>query len=303
MKHRLTILLFHLALSKAGFSQLINHVPTSPSDIITYRTQVYVTIAPSWNPATNAIRKMKSVSTDSVFMYRSKKKNKDSTLVMVQFFDTLGNLLKRDQYSLHGEFSMREIFTYEDKLLMRKDEVKGSSSTKQVTTYQYDSAGHVVRENFYNNYKDDLQNEKTTIYNKIYDEFGHVAREFVTYPNQPMYLLREYLYNVQNQLTEIKSFNYNGEVSFSYLHEYDMEERTESVFRQFGLNEKEIQNDFAYDKQYRLIMSKNYTQGQRYLKHSTQTFVYSSNNLVDSQIYQDTERNNYYYKHFYTYTR
>ena len=144
-------------------------------------------------------------------------------------------------------------------------------------------------------------NENPTIFSREYDASGHFIKEYVTYPNQPKYLLREYFYNDRNQLTEARSYSFNGVAAFTYLHEFNEEERTETVYKQYGLNEKVIQSDYAYDKQHRLIMSKSYTQGQSYLKHHTQTFIYGARNLVEMQIYQDTERDDYYYKHFYTF--
>ncbi|HLY72049.1 MAG TPA: hypothetical protein VKR53_20085 [Puia sp.] len=72
---------------------------TASSLLFTSRI-VVVTIAPDWKPSADAVNINKSVLADSVFRYRNKSKNRDSILSMVQLFDTLGNLVERQQFSL-----------------------------------------------------------------------------------------------------------------------------------------------------------------------------------------------------------
>jgi hypothetical protein len=279
-------------------------IPLSPNPFRFTTKMVMVRIAPSWGPSSEAVNKKKSVFLDSVFRFLKKSKNRDSILSMVQLFDSSGNLVERQQYSWKdGSLQMLDVLVYEEGVLFRKEEFDATSNRKDVTTYDYDSVGHLVVEKIYSNFNDSLKGTTITMKNREYDELGHLTKEFISLPNGKSFLEHEFFYNNNGKISEAKTFDISGHWKLSYFYEYDESNRSESIYKQFADGEKKIDNDYIYDDQNKLIEIKNYTEGETYAKRYTQTFFYTRDGLIDKQVYEDTERNDYYYKHYYLYFR
>lgn len=85
---------------------------------------------------------------------------------------------------------------------------------------------------------------------------------------------------------------------YSYLYEYDETARIKSEY--LHNSSKALIYESFYDEQKRLVKEKNYPQRSSSLIHTTQTYYYKLNGLLESQSFEDTRGEHYYYKHFYT---
>jgi hypothetical protein len=268
----------------------------------------FVNLAPDWINSNPAIIIQQQVSSESVFLYNKRKNNHDSLLIMTQYFDSLGNIIERDEYFLNKKgISKITNFSYVEDLLLKKEiisntmfEINGSSIGKDIIAYEYDSLDNNITEKKYSYFGNSLKNLSITILNKEYNTKGHLIKEFQKLPyGGEFYLYHSYVYE-NGILGEIKSFDTKQNWIYSDYHEYDTVLNTESVFLINAYNERRLLNEFFYDSKKSLIEKKDYTGGHLVLDHSTQVYLYDSNGLIESQSFRDIRGITYYYKHFYS---
>lgn len=269
------------------------------------KTKQFVNVVPNWDITLLSVTKNQSVSNDSVFLYAKRGKSHDSTLIMTQYFDSFGRILKREEHNLNESGVWRNTnFTYVGDLLVNKETISesfiyinNSNLHKYITTYDYDSIGNIIEEKMYSYSGDSLKDVSITIWNREYDSTGHLIKEFITLPKKESYLYFTRIYN-EGILKEAKIYDFKQNWIYSYLHEYDNILKVETIY--LFNSSKEIKNELFYDEKNRLVQEKNYADGRAFLDHSTQTYSYSSNGLVERQTFQDIAGKNYFYKHFYT---
>ena len=150
------------------------------------KTVIY-SIQPNWNHNIREVIKSQTIKTDSVYFYKKKKNNKDSTLIMIQYFDSLGNLIERDEFSFNGEAFRITNYTYLDTVLLKEETISrdmvyinGSNLSKKMRTYDHDGLGNVISEKEYSYFGDSLKSMSVTEWNKDYDSLRHVINEFIT---------------------------------------------------------------------------------------------------------------------------
>jgi hypothetical protein len=259
---------------------------------------------PKWIPTTRQTIKGHNVKTDKVYYYKSRK-NKDSTLIATLYFDTLGNLVERDVYNLKGDVVKITNLIYVDTVLMREETVSksaitvnGSNLWKEVKTYDYDSLGNVISEKDYSNYGLPANSFSVTKWNREYDSSGHLIKEYYTPPEGTSFLYHVYDYSGE-VVSEIKSYDYQQHWIYSNLFEFDKDRNVQTVY--LYNSSKKLSEELFYDRQKNLVMEKAY-EGipPFYSDHTTRTYSYNSDGLVEKQTDQDIMGQVYYYKHFYS---
>ena len=259
---------------------------------------------PNWDNNTSQIIRQQSVSSDSVYIYTKKKNNNDSSLVLTQYFDSLGNLVERDEYNSNGVILKVINYRYSDTVLIQQEQISrnlivinNSNLSKEIKTYDYDNIGHMIAEKEYLYMNDSFKSPITTITTREYDSVGLLIKDFVTLPLGEAHLRHTYIYS-NGILKEIKIYDTDGKYAYSYNYEYNPETKVKSIY--LSNYEKKLENESFFDNQKRLIKEVIYYNGNAYLDHSTQTYSYTEDGLLESQYYQSTNGDNYYYKHFYT---
>lgn len=267
------------------------------------KTIVY-SIQPNWNNNILKVIKSQGIKSDSVYFYKKKRNNKDSTLIMTQYFDSFGNLSERKEFSFNGEIFRITKYEYIDTLLLMEEivsesmlYVNGSNLSKKVRTYDRDSFGNITTEKEYSFSGDSLKSMSITEWNRDYDSLGHLTNEYIKLPKAERYLYHSYSYSNGN-LVEMKTFNFNKNWMYSYLYVCDSKANTKSVY--LDNTERILSHEFFYNSEAKLVMEKDYEQGRGFLNHTTQTYFYMLNGLLESQTFQDLKGENYYYKHFYS---
>jgi len=268
------------------------------------QSKLIYSVEPNWDNNISEIIKTQNIKTDSVYYYEKRKNNKDRTLILTQYFDSLGNLIERDEYNFKGEVFRITNYTYLDTVLVRKETIsktmlylKNSNISKKVNTYDRDSVGNIIEEKEYSFYGDSLKSHSPRILKREYDDSGHLVKEFVTPPGDKTYLRHTYIY-ANGILTEIKSYDVNQNWMYSYLYEYDEKKMSKSVY--LFNNSKNLSHEFFYNDQKRLIKEISYEEGQAIQDHTTQTYSYKHDGLLESQTFEGLKGENYYYKHFYS---
>lgn len=266
------------------------------------KTFIY-SIQPNWNHNILEVIRSQNIKSDSVYFYKKKKNNKDSTLIMTQYFDSLGNLIERNEFNFNREVFRITDYSYIDTILLKEERISkdmfyinGSNLSKKIRTYDHDGLGNIIAEKEYSFFGDSLKSMSVTEWNRDYDSLGHVIKEFITLPKAETYLYHTYSYTNGN-LIEIKTYNFNQIWTYSYLYEYDDKANTKSVY--LYNNEKTLNHEFFYNEK-KLVMEKDYEQGHGFLDHITQTYFYKPNGLLVSQAIQNLKGESYYYQHFYS---
>ena len=265
---------------------------------------LFFSVSPNWDNNAAAIIKSQFVETDSAYYYKKRRNNKDSNLVMTQYFDTLGNVVERDEFNLKGEVFKITNYTFKNGILAQKETMSSEMIVlnhgvvlKTITDYEYDNSGNVITENESSFSTDSLKLLSTTILNREYDNDGQVIKEFITLPGAKTFLHHTFNY-VNGGLSEMKTYDINHKLLFSYVYEYDAVEKVKSVYLYNGV--KSLKHEYFYDNQNLTVREKDYEQPRSSLDHFTQDYNYQSNGLLDSQSLEDVRAENYYYKHFYT---
>jgi hypothetical protein len=190
-------------------------------------------------------------------------------------------------------------YFYTNNLLSRK-EVQSQDGMKEHTmeTYDYDTVGNMIDEKYYSegaNKSFSLQNEKKW----EYDKNNRIIKVFESPNKGEMYLRKTYHYE-NNDLKEIKVYNLEGNLFYSYLYEYDVQLQKKSVYVSSG-NSKRLENEYFYNNKNQLIQEVNYFKSYNsFLDHSTRTYeLYVTNNLIYKEKFQSNNGANAYFKHYY----
>jgi len=222
---------------------------------------------------------------------------------MTQYFDSLGNLIERNEFGFDGEVFKITDYTYVDTVLTKEEEMSktmfysnGNILSKKIRTYDHDRSGNNIIEKEYSSFGDSLKLKSVTEWDRVYDSSGHIIKEFVTLPKAERYLYHAYNYSNGN-LVEMKTYDMNQNWMYSYLYEYDNFAHTKTVY--LYNSEKTVSHEFYY-KDTKLVMEKDYEQGHGLLDHITQTYAYNTNGLLESQTLKNLKGDSYYYRHFYT---
>jgi hypothetical protein len=271
-----------------------------------YSQNSYQYAAQTWNYSLSKIIKAENIKRDSVFVYGKRKNNKDSMLIMTDFFDTSGYLVEKDQYSPTKELERIINYTYSDSVLLQQETINrsvfrnGSNFSKKIRDYYYDSIGNniIVEENSY--IGDSLKNGSVSIFKREYDSMRNLINEFRTLP-QGQVLYHSWVYS-NGKLREFKTYNQNQTLINWYLNEYDDKQNRKTVY---DMNKgKTLTQEYFYDNYNRVIMEKDYESPQinkhDYLSHTTLTFQYNSKGLVAGETFQDTNGEYAYIKVIYS---
>jgi hypothetical protein len=278
------------------------------TNIQTVQVRLWLSLNPDWNNDHLLAAKKFSGAKDSVFVFYKKNYRKDSILFMVQEFDSLGNITDREERSFKtGEIFRITNFTYQDNLLFKKEEItkriSGTSDSlrpkKNITTYEYDSAGNLSTQKLYEDFNDSTGAAIITEFQKEYDNQNRILTESERLQNGELFVHLKYLYNDDGKIREVKAFNQKREWQYSFLHEYEKGENAENVFIINGDFDKIIQLEINYDGLGRRIRIKEHPISGVHLGSTIQTFSYGANGLTERQSYEDENGIDYYMKHIY----
>jgi hypothetical protein len=271
--------------------------------VVSQNTLVY-SIEPNWENFSSEIIKAQHIKSDSVYSYKKRRKNKDSAIRMAQYFDTLGNLIERDEYDFDGKISKIINYTYADTALLKQETIskeifyiKGSNISKKVKTYERDSSGNITLIKEYSFFGDSLRSSSTTSWRREYDNSNCLTKEYLTPSKGETYLRHTYLYT-NGILTEVKSYGTNKEWIYSYLYEFDQITRVKSIYLYNA--SKKLSHEFFYDDNGKLIKEQDYDQGHDLKDHITQTYSYTSNGQLETQELEGLTGESYYFRHFYS---
>ena len=260
-------------------------------------------LANSNNNISNII-KAEKIKSESMYVYEKKKKNKDSTLFMTQYFDSSGNLVERDEYKPNKELFRIINYSYDGPILVKQETVtknflllNGFNLSKKIKTFTYDSVTKTVIEKEYTFSGDSLKNETSSYLKKEYDSLGYLQKEYALLPNGELYLFRTYTY-INGILSEIKRYNIYQTLQKSYFYEYDDKLNSKNVYNLLG--EKTLAHEYHYDDHKKLVMEKDYEMGHLFLDHITIAYTYNSMGLLESETFQSLNGDYTYYKYYYT---
>lgn len=247
--------------------------------------------------------KSQNIKADKVYLFRTRK-GKDSALVAIQFFDSLGHLVERDNYDLKGEVIKITNYIYVDSVLMRQESisknnytVQGSNLSKEVKTYDYDTLGNVIAEKDYSFSGESFKNVSVTTWNREYDSARHLIKEYYTPPKGTSFLYHIYFYSGE-MLKEVQSNDYNEHWIYSDQYELNKESNVKSVYLQN--TSRTLREELFYDNRNNLVTDKIYGIIPIYSDHITRTYTYNAANLVERQSDQDMRGENYFYRHVYS---
>jgi len=257
----------------AGFSQLII-------------SRVYYGPHPT-ELNTAVVLKQNNIKAEAVYLYHKEKNNKDSALVLVNFFDSLGFCIKKEEFK-EKESTPYTIttYTYFEGLLMRQ-EIVSTTGYNSITTFDYDSAGNkIAQKSYYKGSKADLITEKKW----EYDALGRVIKEYNNVDNHP-FLYSAYYYNDwNNRLKEIKQYDSTGHWLYSYQYEYDYVSNKSS---EYSVNKytKNLEWESDYDNDNFLVKKLNSGNVLYQFKYT--------NGLLFSEKTRDQNLTTTYFKHYY----
>lgn len=292
---KLVLLFIAIFLFADGYSQ--------KRSVISQSTVIY-SIDPNWDNFSSDIITGEHIKSDSVYLYKKRKNNKDSALRMTQYFDSLGKLIERDEYDLNGKTFRITNYTYVDTALLKQETVskdifyiKSSNVSKKIKTYERDSSGNITVVKEYTFFGDSLNYRTITVWHREYDNSNRLTREFLTPPKGESYLRHTYTYE-NGILTEVKTYGANKDWMYSYLYEFDEQTRVKSIYLYNA--SKTLTQEFFYDDHDKLIKEKEYEQGRAFKDHITQTYSYKPNGQLESQDLEGLQGESYYFKHFYS---
>jgi len=262
-------------------------------------------LEPEWLHFKLAVVRKNAVLRDSAFSFGASENNQDSALIMIQYFDSLGNLSEMDEYSIKnkGEIVRITRMTYVDEELYQKEITaktidlfsKISNYQKELRLYEYDSAGNNITEKLYEYYGESLDKHRLTVYDYLYDSASHIIESYRKTENSNRFLQRQYTYN-NGILDEVNYYDSNREVTYTKMYRMDTKKNVERIY-DGNVSPDYLQQEFFYDDKKRLKQEKFYFKGAIYLTHS---YWYSSNGLIDMQIVKsENDGTKYYYKHHY----
>ena len=278
-----------------------------PAPLATTSTVTY-SLSPDWMDINPEVFRKSAVMQDSVFLFANESKNSDSSLVLAQYFDSSGLMQETDEYAINKKGVLRRVtnYSYVDDLLYRKEEISRSdfsinhvvTISKDITTYDYDSAGHVTREKKYSYFGDSLKQFTLSVKEREYDSEGHLVKEYLTNPGSRPFLRSTYSYE-HSKLSEARFYDSNQIWLYSYIHQYNGKFTTERIYLTNADQDKQLQKEFFYDDLHRLIKAEVFSEGILKMDHTTQTYRYDASGLMERQDFKDITGKNYYYKHHY----
>lgn len=239
----------------------------------------------------------RGIRAEAIYHYKNKK-NKDSTLVVVNFFDSLGYCIKKEEFNDNGSQPFRITnYSYTNNVLTN-EEINDANSvvSHTIVTFDYDSAGHKIAERHYGNFSLTKITSQLSLLEQFkwqYDSLGRIEKEFSGGISGNVYLYGKYFY-VNNRLQEINIFDTTGKWLYAYVYDYNDLENKKAEFTQ-NKYLKSLDWEKYYNNQNLLIK-------ETYDSNALNEFQYDGNLVT-----VEKERNNFleinYFKHYYFLTQ
>lgn len=275
-----------------------------------------MTLDPTWLQFKPAYIRKNLVHQDSVYYFKSKENGRDSALIMVQYFDSIGNLTERDEYNVKakGELARVTRLSYLDEELIQKEITTQtvdllSNNThyqKELHLYEYDSAGNNVAEKLYEYFGDSLKKYKITVFDNLYDSSGRIIKSYQKTGSSGRLLQRTYKYN-NGVLDEVNHYDSNVEVMYTLVYRVDTKKNVERIY-QTDVAPDNLMLEFFYDDKKRVKQAKLYYQEINAMQQGywnsamiTQSYWYGADDLIEKQVVKsEHDGTNYFYKHYYS---
>jgi len=301
---RIPLLIFSSGICYSCFSQLS----------VTGKTTI-TTLNPTWLQVKPSGIKKNGVHQDSVYYFKSQEKGRDSALIMIQYFDSVGNLTERDEFNVKakGEIVRVNRLSYlEDELLQKEvsaktiDLFKSTRYQKELYLYEYDSAGNNITEKLYEYFGDSLNKYKITVFENLYDSAAHIVKSYRKSGSSDRFLQRTYTYK-NGILDEINNYDSNYEVVFTNVYRLDTKKNIERIYLT-DVSPDNLMLEFFYDDKRRVKQEKRYfeeshsfTPGYKYNSTITQNYWYGADDLIEKQVVKtEHDGTSYFYKHYYS---
>jgi hypothetical protein len=291
---RLTLFFLIFLFSYSCYSQLMP------------RSTTITTLNPTWRLVKREDIRKNGVKQDSVFYFNSKENNRDSALIMIQYFDSLGNFSERDEYSVKnkGEIVRVTRQTYMDDELFQSEILTKKIGLinhivhyeKELHTYEFDSAGNNIVEKLYEFFGDSLNKYRLFVTENLYDSASHIVKSFAKAGGSDRYLHKVYKYN-SGILDEVKAYDSNREEIYTNVYRTDDKRKISRIYLT-DVSPDNLQLEYLYDDKNRVKQEKWYNDG---VNKVTQTYLYDPKDLIEMQtVKSENDGAKYYYKHYYS---
>jgi hypothetical protein len=303
----ITLLALSSLISYSVFSQMSITIPARTRGTIT-------SLNPVWLQEKPAYIKKNLVHQDSVYYFKSKENGQDSALIMIQYFDSAGNLIERDEFNVKekGELVLVTRLSYIDDELIKKEVTaktinlvnKTIQYQKNLHLYEYDSAGNNTSEKLYEYFGNSLDKYQITVFDNLYDSANHIIESYHKDGNSDRFLQRTYKYD-NGRLDEINQLEPNHEVKLVNLYRYDIKKNIERIY-QTDISPDNLVLEFYFDDKKRIIREREYSEelttiGLFHGNAVTQSYFYGADDLIEKQTVKfEVDGKNYYYKHYYS---
>jgi hypothetical protein len=258
-----------------------------------------------WHNNDPVIIKRNGIRTDSTYYYQ-KEHNVDGSLVMVQNFDSLGNITERDEFTRGQKGNIWRItnFNYLDSELFKEEittQYKDWRSSafryeKEFITYEYDSNGKRISLKSYRYPDMSLKEYVLITFTYEYDTIGRMLKIVIHPDGKKEHVSTLYKYEGAN-LIGINEYDSNGILIYTLISSHNSKRNIESHYK----NEESpdyLTSRLYFDVKNRLIQDEYFTEDE--IKFVTRSYSYTADDLIEkeSEIYTN-HLGDSYYTHFY----
>lgn len=245
-----------------------------------------------------------NIAVDSVFYYRKKNNNKDSSLYQVLYFDKSGNIDSSFAFQPGKRGFSKMVFQRDGELTIATETstFEGTPSAcilkkTVVSKYKYDDRKNLVEQTDQMFLTDPPEYFPSRVTRFEYDEDDKLMSTFRSSDDSSFYLTAKYHYN-DGKINEIKNFNKDGKWYSSTMYEYPEGDAVIRVYKK--TEQKELEKEQTFDKQKRLIIERKFDADFPNIRNSSfQRFFYNPNDLIESQSLKDAAGEMHYFRHFY----
>lgn len=243
------------------------------------------------------------ITTDSIYYFPKKGKNKDSMLLAVLSFDKTGRLINQQDFNLNRFLVKHTAFIRRDGMIIEKAvQTYSPPSTsreeyKSVTTYTYDEAKNLIEEKTDISYAPDFSNPITTIIAAQYDGNGNKIKETTILPSGKKFTSASYTYQ-NGKLVETEK--YDDSEQFAYASRYSYPAANTVRVRVKSDRDEYLYSESVYDDKKNLLKNKKFDvvlPDRRY--YIQEIYEYDSEGLLQQQTFINILNEKHYFRHYY----
>src|SRR5215831_6469058 len=151
------------------------------------------------------------IQTEAIYEYSSRKKNADSSLLTMIYYDTAGREMLIRRYEDGQVLITEDTLAYDKENLVLDFLFSPPSKTWSSKEYKYDSAGNEILKTSYT-----WDTLNVTVERKVYNEKKQLTTLYYkTGRESDFYLYKKYFYNDGGNLIKRESYDKKGELIYS----------------------------------------------------------------------------------------